>query len=208
MKGRRNPFIAREGLPFVAVAVLATALGWYYAGWPAGAPAALVLAWLVLVFRDPRRLVPAAPLGVVSPVDGTVVETGVSDHGALNGEVHRIRIRIDTFGTYTARSPSEGKVMDLRGVLPGGGSAGDPRGLWVRTDEDQDVLLKFRGYRLGIAPRAFIGFGERIGQGQRAAYLRLAREAEIELPLASRVLVSAGQAVRAGTTVLARLPHA
>ena len=32
----------------------------------------LLLAFLWLVFRDPRRTIPAAPLGVMSPVDGRV----------------------------------------------------------------------------------------------------------------------------------------
>ena len=207
LKGRRNPFIAREGVPFVVVAALLTGFGWFYGHWQVGAPAAVLLVWLVLVFRDPRRMIPASPLGVVSPVDGEVIEVGVSDHGIVNGEVHRIRIAIDSFGTYTARSPSEGKIMDLRGDLPTGRAPPDTRGLWVRTDENQDVLLQFHGYRLGVAPRAFIGFGERVGQGQRCAYLRLAREAEIQVPLDSRVLVEKGQAVRAGSTLIARLPH-
>lgn len=191
----------------MGTAAALTAIGWYYGGWPWGIPPALLFVWLLLVFRDPRRLIPASPLGVVSPVDGKVIETSVTDKGVLDDEVNRIRIRIDAFGTYTARSPCEGKIMDLRCDLPSGRPAVDTRGLWVRTDENQDVLLQFHGYRLGMHPRAFLGFGERVGQGQRSAYLRLTREAEVELPLTSRILVKAGDTVRAGTTLLARLPH-
>jgi phosphatidylserine decarboxylase len=147
------------------------------------------------------------PLGVVSPVDGVVMETGLSDCGIVDGEVHKIRIRVDSLGTYTARSPVEGRIMDLRCDLPHNVIEIDPRGLWVRTDEDDDVVLQFRGHRFGLAPHAWLGFGERVGQGQRCAYLRLTRYAEVQLPLASRVLVVPGQRVKAGTDVLARLPH-
>ncbi len=207
MKRRRNPFIAPEGLPFVGAALAAAAVAVYVGAWPWALPAAVVLLWLLFIFRDPRRSIPASPLGVVSPVDGLVSEVGVSDSGVLHGEVTRILLRIDSLGTYSARAPVEGKIMDLRCDLPAGRRPADTRGLWMRTDENQDILLQFRGYRFGIAPRAFLGFGERVGQGQRCAYLRLTREAELQLPLESRVLVQAGDRVEAGTTLLARLPH-
>ncbi|MCH7854633.1 MAG: phosphatidylserine decarboxylase, partial [Proteobacteria bacterium] len=44
-------------------------------------------------------------------------------------------------------------------------------------------------------------------QGQRCAYLRLTRLAEVELPLAARILVTEGQRVSAGSDMLAKLPH-
>lgn len=207
MKGRRNSFIAREGLPFVFVLAAAICL----TGWFVSLVYALlmlpVLAWLMLVFRDPRRRIPASPLGIVSPVDGKIIEVGVAPSRLLPGDVNQIRIRIDSFGAYTARSPTEGKIMDLRCDLPKGAEARDSRGLWVRTDEEQDVLLEFIGYRFGLAPRAFLGFGERVGQGQRCAYLRLATIAEVQVPLDSRALVTVGQRVTAGTDLIARLPH-
>lgn len=206
MKGRRNPFFAREGLPWIGLVLLALLVTWRSAGpLPAMMPGVLLL-WLLLVFRDPHRQIPASPLGIVSPVDGRVVDIGLSDRGILASEVHRIRLQVDSFGTYTARSPVEGKIMDLRCDLPEGSRSVDPRGLWVRTDESQDVLLQFVGHRFGLAPRAFLGFGERVGQGQRCAYLRLTRYADIEIPLDSRVMVEAGQPVRAGEDLLARLP--
>jgi phosphatidylserine decarboxylase len=206
LKGRRNPFIAREGMPFLLSTAVLAGVVWNLAGWLFAVPVLLLLTWLFLIFRDPRRPIPASPLGVVSPVDGRVVEIDLSDCGVVHGEVHRVLIQVDSFGTYTARSPVEGKIMDLRCDLPDGRPALDQNGLWVRTDEDQDVLLQFRGHRFGIAPRAFARFGERVGQGQRCAYLRLTRIAEVQVPLDSRILVTVGQRVRAGADLLARLP--
>jgi phosphatidylserine decarboxylase len=77
----------------------------------------------------------------------------------------------------------------------------------VRTDEGDDVVLQFHGHRLGLAPLAFLGYGERVGQGQRCAYLRLTRLAEVQLPINGRILVQKGQKVSAGVDVLAKLPH-
>jgi len=207
LEGRRNPFIAREGLPFVLSAALAFGLALRYLDIAFAFAAALLFFVFVLVFRDPRRGIPASPLGVVSPVDGQVVDVDLADKDVLHGEAHRVQIRIDSFGTYTARAPVEGKIMDLRSV--NGDSVADYRtnALWIQTDEGDDIVLQFHGYRFGLAPQSFIRFGERVGQGQRCAYLRLTRFAELHLPIESKILVKPGQVVVAGTDLIGKVPH-
>lgn len=207
MKGRRNPFIAREGIPFVVATVVAIGFAWNLGEiWWALALAG-VFVYLFLVFRDPLRKVPAAPLGVVCPVDGKVLEIGLTDKGFVNGEAHRIIIRVDSLGTYTSRCPVEGKIMDFGAASSKNPETGKNTGLWVQTDEGDNVVLQFRGHRFGLPPRAFLRYGERVGQGQRCAYLRLTRVAEVQLPVNGRVLVTEGQEVAAGTDLLAKLPH-
>lgn len=207
MQGRRNPFVAREGIPFLAACLLLCWLAFRYAGPVWLAAAILLFAVLVLVFRDPRRRVPAVPLGVVSPVDGVVVETGIAESGVLQGRAQRILIRIDALGTYTARCPVEGKIMDLN-AAPSDRVVDYPtNALWVRTDEGDDVVLYFRGYRFGLPPKSFVGYGERLGQGARCAYLRLTRYAEIHLPVASKVVATAGTQVVAGRDLVGQVPH-
>jgi phosphatidylserine decarboxylase len=139
-------------------------------------------------------------------VDGKVVEIA-GGQGLLEGEVRRITIRVTSFGTYTARSPVEGKIMDLHALSQPRSADADAAGLWVVTDEGNDVVLQFRGNRFGIAPRAFLRYGERVGQGQRCAYLRLTKFAELQLPIDSRILVTKGQRVSAGRDLLAKLPQ-
>lgn len=206
MKGKRNPFIAREGIPwFILVAVMFGLLLEFAAPVFLLIPAVL-FAWFFAIFRDPRRHIPAIPLGLVSPVDGIVLEVGLTDNGVLGEEAHRIVIEIDSLGTYTARCPVEGKVMDFRGDGEHESVRQLSSGLWVRTDEGDNVVLQFRGHRFGLAPRAFLRFGERIGQGQRFAYLRLTRIAELQFPIHGRMLVEPGQRVVAGCDVLGKLP--
>ena len=159
-----------------------------------------------MIFRDPRRRIPAVPLGVVSPVDGRVVEIGVTDKAVLHGEALRVVLRINSLGTYTARCPVEGKIMDLNSISSEKIVDYKTNALWVQTDEGDDVVLQFAGYRLGLAPKSFLRYGERLGQGTRCAYLRLTRFAEVHLPIDSKILVEAGQRVVAGKDVLARLP--
>ncbi len=169
-------------------------------------PGAVVVV-LYLVFRDPRRAIPAAPLGVVSPVDGEVLSVDRVTDGVLQGEAHRIVVRIDSLGTYTARSPVEGKIMDFS--LASAERARDYRtnALWLKTDEGDDVVLQFTGYRFGIPPKSFARYGERLGQGERCAYLRLTRFAEVHLPVSSKVRAEPGQILRAGSDLIGQLPH-
>lgn len=189
--------------------MLAAVLGMWFAFRYAGPvftllPAAvLVLSWLV--FRDPRRLIPAIPLGVVSPVDGRIESVDLVDRGVVQGEAHRILINIDVFGTYTARCPVEGFIKDLNTLAADKVVDYRTNALWVQTDEGDNVVLQFHGYRLNFAPAAFVRYGERIGQGQRCAYLRLTRVAEVHMPISARVLVGPGQRVTAGLDVIGKL---
>ena len=195
MHGRQNPFVAQEGVP---VLLLVIALGVLVARFlePGYAviPGVLLIP-LYMVFRDPHRAVPSVALGVFSPVDGRVISIDTVNNGATGVPALSIVIAVDSFGTYTARSPVEGTIKDL-----------GKKALWVQTDEGQDIVLKFSGYRLGLAPRAFARYGERLGQGQRCAYLRLTRQAEVQIPADSKVLVEPGQWVVAGIDLIGNVP--
>ena len=201
MYRRRNPFVAHEGVaPLALVAVLGVVVVRYANPWLALIPVILFV-YLFLLFRDPRRPVPSVALGVVSPADGEVVSVEKTEACFLPGDTYRIRIRINSFGTYTARSPVEGTVMDLRADAPENSDC-PSNALWVRTDEDADVVLQFHGYRFGLAPRSFVGFGQRIGQGHRCAYLRLAKYADVFMPATGQVSVAPGDKVLAGSGLL------
>ena len=207
MQGRRNPFVAGEGIPYMLVTIVAIVACWHFVGFAYAFIPVPLLVYFFLIFRDPSRAVPAVPLGVVSPVDGYVVSVDRASDATQAGDVQRVVLRVSSLGTYTARCPVEGKIMDLGSAEAEGRTAVDANGLWVRTDEGDDVVLQFNGHRFGLAPRAFLQYGERVGQGQRCAYLRLTRLAALELPLAARIMVTEGQRVAAGSDVLAKLPH-
>ncbi len=207
MHGKRNPFVAQEGLlPMALIAAVGLLLIRYGNPWMALTPAVL-LVLSFLLFRDPRRDVPSVALGIVSPVDGEVIEIEETDKCVVQGKAYRIRLRIDPLGTYTARSPVEGKVMDLHSNIEGVGQECPANALWVKTDEGNSVVLMFSDYRLGLPPRSFIRFGERVGQGHRCAYLRLARFADVYMPIDGKVRTRVGEHVLAGTDLLGTVPH-
>lgn len=195
LHGRRNPFVAQEGVPWLlTLATVAILLIRYSDPFLAIIPCTLFV-FLYFVFRDPHRSVPSVALGVFSPVDGEVVSVDEIEQGDIGEAAHRVIIRVDSLGTYTARSPVEGTIRDL-----------GKKALLLETDEGENVVLKFSGYRLGLAPRAFAKFGERLGQGQRCAYLRLTRTAEVQLPANGKVLVEPGQTLVAGMDIIGSVP--
>jgi phosphatidylserine decarboxylase len=66
--------------------------------------------------------------------------------------------------------------------------------------------LLFPGRHGRFGPKAFVRYGERVGQGQRFAYLRLAPRAAVFLPESANLRVGVGDRVLAGSDILAELP--
>ena len=203
---RQFPLIAREGWPFIVIVLLLFVISFRLGGLILVVPCLALLGLLILLFRDPHRNVPSKPLAVVSPADGKILSIEPTDKGALQRESMRIVVKINPFGAYTSRSPVEGKVLNLMDNVAEGSRLLGIGGLWVRTDEKDDVVVLIKGPRWA-GPRSFVGYGERLGQGQRFAFNRFARHIEVFVPANSRLAVKSGQWVRAGSDILATLVH-
>lgn len=196
-------YLAGEGGWFVLIAVVAAG-GAVLLSLPWLALAALAVAVFALVlFRDPPRQVPSAPLAVVCPLDGVVESIDTVDAEGKAGRVV-IGLRIHRLGAWSIRAPVEGKVMGLRGL-----SDGPNRGLWLRTDENDDVVTELRGPSrpYWFRPVAVVKTGERLGQGQRFGYRRMARQAFVHIYGDVKIGVSQGQRVKGGADLLATLLH-
>ncbi|MGB7757847.1 MAG: phosphatidylserine decarboxylase [Salinisphaera sp.] len=167
-------------------------------------PVLVLMAVCVLFFRDSPRNVPAEPLSVIAPVDGTVIHRRECYDPYLDREAVKVAIRVNPFGAYLLRSPVEGTVLELAGetVQRLGGVAS-----MIRTDEGDELVMAIRyGSLLGERP-CRNGYGERVGQGRCCGNRRLARRVELFLPVNSRMEVELGDHVRAGACVLAKLVH-
>lgn len=190
--------LAPEGWP---LALLLAALGLYAAVAGAWAITALAAAgWLgcLWFFHDGERQTPCRPRGVLAPVDGVVVHRRECHDPVLGREAIRLTLRVRCGAAYALRSPIEGEVA----ALPPS-ERGQPISR-IRTDEGEDVLLVVRRGFLGPRPLG-VAYGERVGQGRRCGFRRLAWEFDLLLPAGSRVEVENGARVRAGESVLATL---
>lgn len=197
--------IAREG----QIPVLASALAGVVVAPFAGLPVVLVILTLfillVLVFRDPDREIPAAPAAVVSPADGVIDSVSDQYDPYLERQSVRVALQMNPHGVFTTRSPVEGKVLEPAN-MPEGDSA--PHGVWLQTDEADDVVMVMNRGRLHTSPHCYFRYGERIGQGQRCGFIHFGALIELYLPANSRIDVTPGDQVRGGADVIARLVHA
>ncbi|MES1940100.1 phosphatidylserine decarboxylase [Salinisphaera sp. T5B8] len=174
------------------------------AGFWAACPILLLLVLAGLYFRDSPRNVPAEPLSIVAPVDGTVIHRRECYDPFLDREAIKLSLRVGLLANYLIRSPVEGTVFELSGEsvenLDGCASH-------IRTDEGDDVIIVIREGRLfGLRP-CRSNYGERVGQGRCCGMRRFARRVDLYLPVNSRVEVELGDSVRGGACVLAKLVH-
>lgn len=204
-----HTIIAREGQPFIWLAIIVAVAASYYFGVIPSLPVWALPLILIFLFRDPSRHIPPDPLGVLSPVDARITAIEEVRDGFLDRDAIKISFLMGFFDIYTVRSPVEGKIMHQWIVDSHVAVSDAPRfAQWVQTDEEDDVLLAMYKSFLPIRPRCYAQSGERIGQGQRCGYMSFGARLEIFVPANSRIDVEVGQHVRAGEDVLAHLVHA
>lgn len=202
MASRRFRLLARKGwLLLAGVAALGAAL-LYALGSVAVPVVALAAAVVAVLYRDPVREIPARALAVVSPADAVVEDLREAYDPYLDREAWRIEIVPRLWGAYSLRSPVEGKVKEL--PAPSGRSP-HVGGLYLETDEADDVVVIIQGGVLRWRSPYRVPIGERVGQGQRCGSTRFVRRLELYLPVTARPRVRAGERVEGGTAVLASL---
>jgi len=197
--------IAREGLWFLLAAALGAVVVLHFFGWPASLPLWGLGLLILVVFRDPEREIPSQPMAVVSPADGRVTAISTTRDPYLDRDSIRVTLQMNPLGVFTTRSPVEGKVLQPS-VTPE--NAGMPHGVWLQTDEGDDVVMVMMRGRLRTAPRCYIRIGERIGQGKRCGFVHLGGQIDVYLPERSRLEVTVGDWVHSGSDVIATLLHA
>jgi len=199
MRGQLTPTlrIAAEGWFVLVLLLLAAALAaqaerwWLLTGLLGGITVA------AMFFHDAPRHTVAKPLGVLAPLDGSVVFRRECHDPFLGREAIRIGIAVPWFSNYLLRAPVEGEVRAVDR---------EPRQVsCLTTDEGEAILVVAgRGLLLGMRP-IWAAYGERVGQGRACGARRLLRQIDVYLPAGCRVEVTLGQTVRCGETVLATL---
>lgn len=206
MPSNSYPIIAREGWSLlILVAAIALLMKLY--SLIAGLILLGLFTVLLVLFRDPMRLVPSVPSGLVSPIHGRVVFINQTHDSWLDRPSTHMRLRMSPLDVYSLRSPIEGKVMDQRS----GRDHENPKirqyAFWIRTDEGDDVVVSIRMGWLPKRARLYVQSGERLGQGQRCGYIYLGGEVDLWLPEHLRLDVEQGQDVIGGSMLLGKLVH-
>jgi phosphatidylserine decarboxylase len=200
----RFPFIAREGVVLLLAAILAAVVVLNFSGLQTSLPFWGLSLLILVIFRDPEREIPSQPMAVVSPADGRVVSVITTRDPYLDRDSIRVTLQMNPYGVFTTRSPVEGKVLQPPHTPE---DTRMPHGVWLQTDEGDDVVMVMMRGRLRTAPRCYIRIGERIGQGKRCGFVHLGGQVDVYLPERSRLAVDVGDWVRSGSDVIATLVH-
>jgi phosphatidylserine decarboxylase len=209
-----NTPIAIEGLPFIAGALLATAV-FFALGWTI--PAAfglLVTLFIAFFFRNPQRITPLDEQAVVAPADGRVIYLGPAEDEVSGQEMTKISIFMSVFNVHVNRAPLTGRVTDTFYVPGKFLDVRDQRATF-ENERRGIVLATAGGARIvvvqvaGLIARRIICYlekGDEIGRGQRYGLIRFGSRLDVYLPKEADVRVRLDQKTVAGETVLGILP--
>ncbi len=203
--------MAREGLPFMAVAWVVVA-GLALAGWWVAFALWLpVAAWVVAFFRDPVRDGPRGEAVVIAPADGKVVSViTIDEPEVIGGPAIRISIFMNVFDVHVNRYPVDGQITFRRHRQGKFFNAATEKA--ALENEQSDVGLRtVRGSLLvrqiaGLVARRIItdhAVGHTARQGDRMGLIRFGSRVDVFLPAGTTVRVSVGERTVAGRTVLA-----
>ncbi len=208
--------IHSDGHKFLGVSLGLTVLGflvWTSVGWVF---AALTLG-LAFFFRDPHRVTQLREGLVIAPADGRVVSVELAppppELGMVGGARIRISIFLSIFDMHVNRSPIAGTLM--RSVyVPGAffSAASDKasednerRALVIETPKGAEIAVLQIAGMITRRILTFVSEGDTVGVGQRIGFIRFGSRVDVFLPVGQAALVSVGQRVVAGETVLADL---
>jgi len=179
-------------------------------GWSAlGAVLAVAAAALAWFFRDPERVPPDGEGIVVSPADGKVVEVG----DASDPTGRRVSIFLSPLDVHINRAPMNGRVTDVRyqtghflAAYKGKASDENERNA-IDLVDDQGRTLRIVQIAGFLARRivCYVGRGDSLMRGERFGMIMFGSRVDLHLPRDAAVEVLAGQRVRGGETIVARL---
>jgi phosphatidylserine decarboxylase len=209
-----HPLIAREGWPFLALALIVAALATALTGWLWALPLWLVFVFVLQFFRDPARPVPQGDNLVLSPADGRIVAIIPSRDPWLERDALKISVFMNVFNVHSNRSPVDGSVVRrwyhpgrfVNAALDKASTENERNALHIRSRQGHDITCVQVAGLIARRILCYVDAGAALNRGQRYGFIRFGSRVDLYLPLESRAKVVIGDKVSATSTVLAELP--
>jgi phosphatidylserine decarboxylase len=207
-----HPFIAREGWPFLAIAVVAAALvAAYNVVW--SIPFWIVALFVLQFFRDPAREVPGDAMTVVSPADGRIVAVEKAHDPYLDREAIKVSVFMNVFNVHSNRAPVDGEVKQIwyhagsfvNAALDKASTENERNALWIRADAGADVTCVQVAGLIARRILCYARSGDKMRRGQRYGFIRFGSRVDVYLPGSARIRAALGDKVYAASTILASL---
>jgi phosphatidylserine decarboxylase len=209
-----HPVIAREGWPFIGIAVAVALLVGAFAGWWWSLPLWLAALFVLQFFRDPPREVPEDPAAVVAPADGRIVAVEKARDPWLQRDALKISVFMNVFNVHSNRAPVDGTVKQvwyhagrfLNAALDKSSLENERNALWLRTRSGADVTCVQVAGLIARRILCYVGAGAELARGERFGFIRFGSRVDVYLPLDAQPVAAIGDKVYAAQSVLARLP--
>ena len=205
-EGRR--FVAIFALITLVLFLVSDILGWIGVG---------LTVWCYYFFRDPIRTTPMREGLIVSPADGVVslIEPAVPPRelGMPDVALTRVSVFMNVFNCHVNRSPVSGRISAiayrpgkfLNASLDKASEDNERNSLCIDlVDGRQIAVVQIAGL---VARRivCFVSTGTEIVTGGRFGLIRFGSRLDVYLPAGVAPMVSIGQTMVAGETVIADL---
>lgn len=205
-----HPIIAREGWPFlgiaVVVAIVVTLIGgaWSIPFW-------IIALFVLQFFRDPPRTIPQNPNAVLSPADGRIVVVAKAHDPYTNREALKISVFMNVFNVHSNRAPVDGKIETVQ-YFPGKFVNADLDKASLENERNALAITAANGQLVtcvqvaGLIARrilCYVKAGDVLARGQRYGFIRFGSRVDVYLPLTATPKVSVGEKVSATETILA-----
>ena len=213
MNNYPHPIIAREGWPFLAIAVAVAMLA------SAFVPGILsFLAWIIALFvlqffRDPGREVPQGEKLVLAPADGRIIKVERTTDPYGEREALLVSVFMNVFNVHSNRSPADGTVKSVQ-YFPGkfvnadldkASMENERNAMVIQTTDGQTVTAVQVAGLIARRILCYVKAGDALTRGQRYGFIRFGSRVDVYLPLTAHVKVAIGDKVSATTTILAEL---
>ncbi|MDR1475282.1 MAG: phosphatidylserine decarboxylase [Holosporales bacterium] len=205
--------IDREGVLFAGVFAFAALVGSMlsvHLGWIG----ALLTVGCLGFFRDPVRVIPNIPNGIISPADGVVLSVTTcntpAELGLCYDKCRKISIFMSLFDVHINRAPMEGVVQRiiyipgkfLNASLDKASDLNERQATVLKIDKGQSIAFVQIAGLIGRRIRCDVREGEALKAGQKVGMIRFGSRVDVYLPMETEISVLENQTTIAGETVL------
>jgi phosphatidylserine decarboxylase len=208
------PF-AKEGLPFILSGLGVALLLLFFDLEVLSVLVGLFTLFAAYFFRDPERKIPSPDNAILPPADGRIVEVAHLNDGAnpLGVPAKKLSIFMSVFSVHINRIPISGLIENVT-YQPGKFFSANLDKASQENERNQITLLTKDSRKIvfiqiaGLIARriaCWVRESDTVEAGQRFGLIRFGSRLEIYVPEDTRIMVTKGQTVKAGETIIGYL---
>ena len=207
--------IVKEGYIYIGILAVATVIAGLVLNPYWSIIPGVLLAFVSFFFRNPNRNIPSDMTLILSPADGTIMGVSeVFEDQFLNETAIKITIFLSVFDVHVNRSPINGEIKFQQytcgrfrpAYKESAGCENERHTIGLENDQMRVLVTQIAGI---LARRivSWVTLGSVLERGERYGMIKFGSCTELVVPCTTEVLVSKGDKVRGGETIIGRVPE-